>query len=135
MFAGTNWLAVIVSVVVAVIVGFVWYSKPLFLNAWLAGMGKGPEFVQRPNPMNYVIMIVASFVEALFLNLFFIRIMGATGAAAGALAGVIVWIGFVATTSVTNAVFAARDWKVWGIEAGNHLVTLVLMGIVLSVMA
>ncbi len=134
MFAGTNWLGVVVCVVVALIVGFVWYSRMLFLNPWLAGMGKGPEFVQRPNPMNYVIMIVGAFVTALFLD-FLIRIMGASGAAGGALAGVIVWLGFVATTSASNAVFSGRGWKVWGIEAGNHLVTLVLMGIVLSVMA
>jgi hypothetical protein len=135
MFAGTNWLGVVICVVAAILVGFVWYSKPLFLNPWLAGIGKGPEFVQRPNPMNYVITIVAAFVEALFLDTFFVRIMGATGAAAGALAGLIVWIGFVATTSAANAAFGARGWKVWGIEAGNHMVTLVLMGIILSVMA
>jgi len=134
MFAGTNWLGVIICVVVAIAVGFVWYSRFLFLNPWLAGIGKGPEFVQRPNPMNYVIMIVTSFVVALFLDAL-IRIMGSTGAAGGFLAGVIVWIGFVASTSASNAAFGGRGWKVWGIEAGNHLVTLVLMGIILSVMA
>jgi len=134
MLAGTNWVGVIVCVVVAGIVGFVWYSKFLFLNPWLAGIGKGPEFAQRPNPMNYVVMIVASFVQALFLDAL-IRIMGSTGVAGGVLAGTIVWLGFVATTSAANAAFAARGWKLWGIEAGNHLVTLVLMGIVLSLMA
>jgi hypothetical protein len=79
-------------------------------------------------------MIVASFVQALFLDAL-IRIMGSTGVAGGVLAGTIVWLGFVATTSAANAAFAARGWKLWGIEAGNHLVTLVLMGIVLSLMA
>ena len=134
MFLGTNWLGVVVCVVVALIVGFVWYSKFLFLNPWLAGIGKGPEFVQRPNPVNYAIMIVTAFVTALFLD-FLIRIMGASGATGGLLAGAIVWLGFVATTSASNAAFGARGWKVWGIEAGNHLVTLLLMGLVLALMA
>ena len=134
MFYGTNWLAVILCVVVAVVVGFVWYSKFLFLNPWLAGIGKGPEFVQRPNPMNWVITIVAAFVEALFLDAL-IRFMGGEGATAGGLAAVIVWLGFVATTSASNAAFGARGWKVWGIEVGNHLVTLILMGLVLTMLS
>ena len=44
MFAGVNGLAVVVCVVVAIVVGFVRYSKPVFLKPWLAGIGKPPEF-------------------------------------------------------------------------------------------
>ena len=40
----------------------------------------------------------------------------------------------VGTTSAANAAFADRGWTVWGIEAGNHLVTLLLMGLVLTLM-
>jgi len=60
--------------------------------------------------------------------------MGRAGAAAGLQAGFLVWLGFVATTSAANAAFGDRGWTVWGIEAGNHLVTLLLMGLVLALM-
>jgi len=133
MFAGVNWLAVVVCVVVAIVVGFVWYSKPLFLKPWLAGIGKPAEFAQQARPVSYVIAIAAAFVEALFLAAL-IGVMGSAGAAAGLQAGFMVWLGFVATTSAANAAFGDRGWTVWGIEAGNHLVTLLLMGLVLSLM-
>ena len=42
------------------------------------------------------------------------------------------WLGFVATTSHTNTAFADRGWKVWLVESGNHLVVLVLMGVILA---
>src|SRR3990172_6118307 len=96
MFAGVNWLAVVVCVVVAIVVGFVWYSKPLFLKPWLAGIGKPPEFAQQARPINYVITIAAAFVEALFLAAL-IGVMGGAGAAAGLQAGFLVWLRLLAT--------------------------------------
>lgn len=130
MFAGVNFLAVIVCVVVAIVVGFVWYSKPLFLTPWLASIGKTPEFVQQANPVNYVVTIMGAFIEALFLATL-MGVMGSTTVAQGLQAGFMVWLGFVATTSASNAAFAGRSWRGWGIEAGNHLVTLLLMGVIL----
>ena len=91
------------------------------------------EFAQPARPINYVITIAAAFVEALFLAAL-IGVMGGAGAAAGLQAGFLVWLGFVATTSAANAAFGDRGWTVWGIEAGNHLVTLLLMGLVLTLM-
>ena len=37
------------------------------------------------------------------------------------------WLGFVAPSSLTNKLFADR-LKAWVLEAGNHLVTFVVMG-------
>lgn len=133
MFAGVNFVAVVVCVVAAIIVGFVWYSKPLFLSPWLAAIGKGPEFAQQAKPVNYVITIIAAFVEALFLAVL-MGVMGDKSLAAGLQAGLMVWLGFVATTSASNAAFAGRSWAGWAIEAGNHLVTLLLMGVILTLL-
>lgn len=133
MFAGVNLLAVIVCVVVAMVVGFAWYSKPLFLIPWLASIGKTPEYAQQGNPVNFVITIAAAFLEALFLATL-IGVMGSSTIGQGLQAGFLVWLGFVATTSASNAAFAGRSWRGWGIEAGNHLVTLLLMGVVLVVL-
>ncbi len=133
MFGGVNWVAVLIGVVVALVVGFIWYSKFLFLNPWLAGIGKPSDFTQEAKPINWVITILAAFIEALFLAVL-MGVMGSSGPVAGLQAGFMVWLGFVATTSASNVAFAQRGWKVWGIEAGNHLVTLLLMGLVLALL-
>jgi hypothetical protein len=38
----------------------------------------------------------------------------------------------MAATSLTNRLFAQHGLKVWAIEAGNHLIVLVLMGLILG---
>jgi hypothetical protein len=52
---------------------------------------------------------------------------GGATLASGAMAGFLIWLGFVATTSLTNKLFAAQ-LKAWLYEVGNHLVTMVVMG-------
>jgi hypothetical protein len=59
-------------------------------------------------------------------------VMGSTTAASGALAGFMLWLGFVAPTNLVNKLFAGQGFKVWAIEAGNHLVNLFLFGAILG---
>ena len=44
-----------------------------------------------------------------------------------------IWLGFVATTILVNNLFAGRGFKVWAIEAGNHIVFLLICGGILAV--
>jgi hypothetical protein len=49
----------------------------------------------------------------------------------GATAGFLLWLGFVAPTSLTNKLFAGQ-LKAWALEAGNHLIDFVLFGAILG---
>jgi hypothetical protein len=49
----------------------------------------------------------------------------------GALAGFILWLGFVAPSSLTNKLFAGQ-LKAWVIEVSNHLVNYILIGAILG---
>ena len=79
--------------------------------------------------------ILAAFVQAVFMSLL-VHAMGSMtpgGATlgSGALAGFLLWLGFVAPTSLTNKLFASQ-MKAWVLEAGNHLVNFVLIGAILG---
>ena len=125
-----NWLAVIVCVVVSMVNGFIWYHPKLFFPAWWAGIGKSGE-AGNPNPMIYVFTIIAVLVQAVFVSLI-LNTMGTTTATAGALAGFMLWLGFVAPTNLVNKLFAGHGLKVWAIEAGNHLLNFLLFGAILG---
>jgi len=125
-----NWLAIVVCVVVAMISGFVWYHPKVFFPAWWAGIGKSGA-PGNPNPMIYVYTIVAAFVQALFVS-FILNTMGSNTLASGATAGFMLWLGFVAPTNLANKLFAGHGFKVWAIEAGNHLLNFLLFGAILG---
>jgi len=119
-FGSVSWLAIVVCVVVAMVSGFVWYHSKVFFPAWWAGIGKSGE-TGNPNPMIYVFTIIAAFVQALSVS-FMLGAMGSATAGSGASAGFMLWLGFIAPTNLVNKLFAGHGFKVWAIEAGNHLV-------------
>ena len=137
-FSSINWLAVVACVVVAMIVGSIWFNPKTFYPAWLKAIGK-PENHDPGAGMNMGMMwgltILASLVQAVFMSLMVTAMSsmmpGGATLGSGALAGFILWLGFVAPSSLTNKLFA-NQLKAWMIEVGNHLVTFVLMGAILG---
>ena len=132
-FGSINWLAVIVSVIASMIIGSIWYHPAVFYKPWLATLGKSWE--NRPQGAMvsmYAFTILASLVEAIALALVFQNHLGGTSAVAGATAGFLIWLGFVAPTNLVNKLFAGQGWKGWLIEAGNHLVYLLVAGAILG---
>ena len=125
-----NWLAVVVCVVIAMLSGFGWYHPKVFYPAWWAGIGKS-EQTGNPNPIIYVFTIIAALVEAVAVALI-LHVMGSMTASSGALVGFMLWLGFVAPTNLVNKLFAGHGFTVWAIEAGNHLLNLVLFGAILG---
>jgi len=133
-FGSINWLAVIVSVIASIIIGSIWYHPSVFYKPWLATLGKSWE--NRPQGGQgmvgmYAFTIIAALVEAVALALV-LKTMGSSNAAAGAGAGFMIWLGFVAPTNLVNKLFSGQGWTGWLIEAGNHLVYLLVAGAILG---
>lgn len=127
-----NWLAVLASVVAAMVIGYIWYNPAVFYKPWLAGIGKSWE--NRPTgpmPMLFVFTILAALVEAVALALV-LKTMAVASAGGGAAAGFMLWLGFVAPTNLVNKLYAGHGWKVWLIEAGDHLAYLLAAGAILG---
>jgi hypothetical protein len=128
-----NWLAVVVCVVVSMVSGSLWYNPKTLYPAWWKAIGRSENDQPGMQNMGMVwgLTALSSFVQAASIALM-IRVMGSTTLASGALAGFMIWLGFVATTSLTNKLFTGQ-LKAWVIEAGNHLVNFLLFGAILGV--
>ena len=128
-----NWLAVVVCVVLSMIIGTVWYNPKVFYTAWWKGIGKSESDMgmAKAGPMLWGLTILASLVEAVAVA-FMLKAMNATGPAAGAAAGFMLWLGFIAPTNLVNKLFAGHGFRVWAIEAGNHLLNMLVFGAVLG---
>ncbi|MCL4274573.1 MAG: DUF1761 family protein [Anaerolineales bacterium] len=130
-----NWLAVVLCVVASLIIGSIWFSPKVFFPAWMkaiekTGMSDSNDQNMAPVIRIFGLTILASLVQAVFMGLMVNLMGGISGGvtlASGVLTGFLLWLGFVAPSSLTNKLFADRV-KAWYYEAGNHLVTFVVMG-------
>jgi len=132
-FSSVNWLAVVVCVVFSMVSGFIWYHQKVFFPAWWRGIGKseGDMNTMAAGPMTWVLTVIAAFVQAVFVSIL-LSVMGSSKVAAGAQAGFMIWLGFVAPTNLVNKLFAGHGLKVWAIEAGNHLVNFLAFGTIIA---
>ncbi|MBI2334066.1 MAG: DUF1761 domain-containing protein [Chloroflexi bacterium] len=145
-FSTINWLAVVVCVVASMIIGGAWFAPKTFFPAWWKAIGKEgePTMGDAGAPGSSLGMgmvwggvILASFIQAVFMSLM-VNAMGSISGGAtlgsGALAGFLLWLGFIAPSSLTNKLFADR-LKAWVLEQGNHLITFVVMGAIVGAMS
>ena len=85
--------------------------------------------------MTWGLTILGSLIQAIFMALMVDalgRLSGGATLVSGATAGFMLWLGFVAPTSLVNKLFAGHGLQVWAIEVGNHLVNFVLFGAILG---
>jgi hypothetical protein len=137
-FSSINWLAVVVCVIVSMVVGSVWFNQKTFFPIWWKAIGKsesdGPGMTGAMG-MTWGLTILASFVQVVFMALMVNALgsimPGGPTLGSGALTGFLLWLGFVAPTSLTNKLFAGQ-LKAWVLEAGNHLIDFVLFGAILG---
>jgi hypothetical protein len=131
-FSSINWLAVLVCVVVSMIVGSLWFNPKTFYPMWWKAIGRSESDVpgMQNMGMTWGLTILASFVQAVSMALI-LNTMGSMTAGSGALAGFMIWLGFVAPTSLVNKLFAGQP-TAWVLEAGNHLVDFLLFGAILG---
>jgi Protein of unknown function (DUF1761) len=134
-----NYWAVLVCGIVAMIIGYLWYG-PLFGKQWVASMGWSQERMQEAmknaSSLGYLWMFVGALVMAFVLAhavIFADTYLASTGAVAGAMVGLVCWVGFVAPSSVGGVLWEQKPWKWWFILNGYYLVTLVVMGIIFAV--
>lgn len=132
-FTNINWLAVLACVVISMISGTLWYNPRTFFPVWWKVVGAGREQPGMENMgMTWALTLLSSFVQAVAMT-FMVNTMGGTTVASGAMAGFMLWFGFIAPMYLVNKLFAGHGLKIWLIESGNHLVNLLIFGALLAV--
>ena len=127
-----NLVAVLVAAVLSMVVGFVWYGKPLFASAWMKETGLKEKDIAEGPGTGYALTMLGALVEAYVLA-HFIDYTDAVTWLDGALTALWLWAGFVAYALGVNYIFAKRSFRLWTIDAGYFLVLLLLQGALLAV--
>jgi len=132
-----NYWAVLLGAISTMIVGLVWYAKPVFGRTWakLAGLDdkKMQAGATKALAITFVLSLVTSYVLAhviflahtFFGNSFFMDAVTTS---------FWVWLGFVLTRLVTHNLFDQRPTKLTLLAVGNEFVTIMVIGIVLGLL-
>lgn len=137
----TNLLAVLLSAVAAMVIGGIWYG-PLFGKVWMEGMGWDPNNKETTDKMKkaagplYFQQFIGSLLTAFVLSYIIWAAIGAGWANAGISAGISVgfwvWLGFILPIKYADKLWAGKKMKYLSVDLGCQLVTLILMGVILT---
>jgi hypothetical protein len=129
-----NYLAMVVSAIVSMILGMVWYG-PLFGKKWMALSGMTDKDMEKAKKKGMAKSYVAAFIASIIMAYVVAHIVSyaqATTLADGVLVGFWSWLGFVATTMLGVVLWEGKSKEYYLINAGYHLIQLVLMGVILT---
>jgi hypothetical protein len=133
MFKGTNWISVLVAVVVLQVLGFLWYGL-IFSAPWMAEMqavGLSIDMSSGNQTQSMILGIVVTVVMVLGLSWLTQR-LGAHTLQTGVTAGFYAWLFFSLTTQVLEYVYMGFTPKLMAINAGYQLLSFLLAGAVLG---
>jgi len=127
-----NYPAVLVAAVVSFVLGAAWYSPWLFAKAWSTSPGRNADEVKKQSiTWTYLVGFAADLVLA-FVFAVVVQGLGIRGIISGMQAGFFAWLGFIATTGLKTYMYAGHPRKLYIIDFGYHLVSLVFMGALLA---
>ncbi len=127
-----NYLAVAAATVAGYIFGAVWYGV-IFGKLWqrLTGITD-----MKPKPVNFILVLISMFVLAWVLQhslVFGDAYLKVSGIAGGLEGAFFLWLGFVATVTLVTKLYENKPWGLWILDNAFWLITMFIMGTVLSV--
>ena len=126
-----NYLAVVVAAIASYIIATVWYAV-LFGKAWQKLTGATD---MKPSPLNIILSFVGSLIMSYVLyhsiafGNYYVQMSGAGG---GLMGGFFSWIGFIAPVTLMTKLYEKKPWGLWLLDNGFWLISLLVMGAILS---
>lgn len=128
-----NLVAVLVAAAAGFAVGGIWYAPFLFGPLWSRLSPMEEDQRGSSGMREYTVAVACTIVQALVLYL--ILLSTDTMALASALwMGVLLWAGFTAAPSLSEAVFSRRPLGVWLVDSGHRLLVTMVMAVVLALL-
>jgi hypothetical protein len=132
-----NLFAVIVAMLSSMVVGSIWYARPVFGNIWIKlakiDMSKNAKnsSVAGPIIVTAIVSLITAYVLAhvTYLSHHFFNDSFLQDALSTAFW---VWLGFTATRFITHDAFEGRPFKLTLLNIAHEFVTIMLMGLIIG---
>jgi len=134
MMAEVNYLPVLVAAVVVVVLGWLWYSPLLFYKSWMQLRGLDPVAAMAGAKMpggKLLVEFVRCFLLA-YVVARFVILLGLTTLLGAVHFGLFLWIGFPVILLTGSVLWENVPWKVAAIHAGDWLVKMLVIPIIVT---
>jgi len=129
-----NYLHVFVAALVVFVLGWLWYSPLLFFEPWMRLRGMDPVATTAGATMpagKLLIELVRCLVLA-YVIARFVALLGITSWMGAVHFGLLLWVGFPVILLTGSVLWENVPWKVAAIHAGDWLVKLLVIPIIVS---
>jgi hypothetical protein len=127
-------IAILAAAVAGWLFGAVWYT--VLGRVWQTALGGDPDACKNQKKMPLTPMLV-SFLAALVMSAVLYQLLinlGVMGVQNGAVAGLTIGLGFVATSVLVNNLFQGKKLMVTLIDSAHWVLALVIEGVVISLL-
>lgn len=134
-----NWAAIILATIVSSLIGSLWFSPKLFGNTWMKSLGWNMKDMEKQmkkmswNKMarSYAGIILGTFITAFVLSIL-IHVFGATSFTDASEIGILVWVGFIATTKLPEVFFEGKNFDYYVITVMYSFVSIIAMAWIIA---
>ena len=148
-FGDLNWLAIGLSWLALMVIGFVWYAKWFPTGkAWMRGMGWDPDNMPKPPAGKMAVSMILMVIGAFLMMFVFAHTNmvyqdafrnADTGGQAdydltvmdGVMGAFFTWLGFIVPLNLNAVAFDGKPWSLFFVNAGYYLVGLMVAGLLL----
>lgn len=135
-----NYLALIAAVIASMVIGFAYYMNPIIAKPWMKLMGYSKDDV-RPSGSEMGKLYGASAVLALVTSFVLYHVITMSIAyfnyspiMTGVTSAFWMWLGFIMPVQATDVLFSKKPFKLFVINTGYQLASLLGMGIVIGLL-
>ena len=140
MISFINWWAVLVAALANMALGFYWYSPAGFGTTWQKLIGITEKQIKDAKKKgmcmtmtrNILVMFISASIMA-FITANFAKYTGATDLISGLQLGFHIWLGYIATVMIGTVIWEGKPFKLYAINAGYWLVSLLVMASIVVV--
>ena len=130
-----TYLPVLVAAVVVFVLGWLWYSPLLFYKPWmrLRGMDPVAAMAGAKMPGGKLLIELARCLVLACVIAHFVALLGGSSWMGAVHLGLLLWIGFPVIVLTGSILWENVPWKVAAIHAGDWLVKMLVISIIVSV--
>ena len=133
-----NYLAVLIAAISNFVIGFLMHG-PIMGKLWMKLANVHPTGNEKLSDMwpqmlkNFIVHLVFVYAFAVVYSLASASpILGGNSILSGIKLAVLVWFGFLCTTTSIEVIWMGRSYKLWLFEVFSSLITCIAMGAIIA---